>query len=174
MEDHKSIETEVKLKVPTLDGLQARLEGLGFILKVSAQPECSVLWDRGCELLDQGCALRVRRYAGLAWLTWKGPKIADAMLKVRPEEETEIADPASLERILEALGFAPVMRMEKIRALLERADLVACLDETPFGCFMELEGDAVVIYEAMAALGFGPEAAEPRSYPSLFREHGLA
>ncbi|MDP2875402.1 MAG: class IV adenylate cyclase, partial [Holophaga sp.] len=138
MEDHKDIETEVKLKVPTLEGLQSRLESLGFVLKVSAQPECSVLWDRGHELFDQGCALRVRRYAGLAWLTWKGSKIPDAMLKIRPEVETLIADPAALERILEALGFAPVMRMEKTRALLERPDLVACLDETPFGCFVEL------------------------------------
>lgn len=174
MEDHARIETEVKLRLPSLEGLSARLEALGFIRAVPIQPELSVLWDRGQELLDQGRALRVRRYAGRAWLTWKGPKIPDAMLKIRPEEETEITDPAALDRILEALGFSPVMHMEKLRGLMERADLVACLDETPFGCFLELEGEPQSIREAMTALGLSAEAAEPKSYPTLFREHGLA
>lgn len=174
MEHRTGIETEIKLKVPSLEGLRTRLESLGFALTIPFQPECSVLWDRGRELLDQGCALRLRRYAGRAWLTWKGPKIPDAVLKIRPEQETEIANPEAMEKILEALGYSAVLRMTKTRAVLERADLVACLDETPFGCFVELEGDPNVIREAMADLGISPKAAESRSYPTLFREHGLA
>ncbi|MBK8792066.1 MAG: class IV adenylate cyclase [Holophaga sp.] len=174
MEHHTRIETEVKLKVPSLDGLQARLEAMGFVLRIPPLPESSVLWDRGQELLIQGSALRLRRFAGKAWLTWKGPKIPDATLKIRPEQETEIADADAMERILQALGYTPVVRMVKTRAVLRRADLEACLDETPFGCYLELEGDAAVIHEAMATLGIGPEVAEPRSYPTLYREHGLA
>ena len=69
---------------------------------------------------------------------------------------------------------APVLTMEKIRAVWNRADLVACLDETPFGCFLELEGDPAAIRRAMEGLSLGPELAELRSYPTLFREHGLA
>ena len=174
MELRTGIETEVKLRMPSLEGLQAALESLGFVLTTPAQPEISVLWDRGRELLDQGCALRLRRYAGRAWLTWKGAKIPDAMLKIRPEQETGIADPEALEKILEALGFAPVLRMQKTRAVMDRADLVACLDETPFGCFLELEGEEAVIRATMAALDIGAELAESRSYPTLYRDHGLA
>jgi len=66
------------------------------------------------------------------------------------------------------------MEMVKTRAVMKRADLLACLDEAPFGCFLELEGEAPAIHAAMAALGLGPEVAELRSYPTLFREHGLA
>ncbi len=174
MEHRNPIETEVKLRVPNLTGLQARLESLGFVLVVPSQTEWSQLWDRDTELWTQGSALRLRRFAGKAWLTWKGPKVPDAMLKIRPELETEITDPTALEGILRALGFRPVMEMVKIRALMQRADLVACLDEAPFGCFLELEGEAPAIHATMAALGIGPEAAELRSYPTLFREQGLA
>jgi len=174
MEHRNPIETEAKLRVPTLTGMQARLEALGFVLAIASQVEMSQLWDRDAELRTQGSALRLRRFAGKAWLTWKGPKIPDALLKIRPELETEIADAEALTGILEALGFRPVMEMVKTRALMRRADLVACLDEAPFGCFLELEGEAPAIHAAMAALGIGPEAAELRSYPTLFREQGLA
>ncbi len=174
MEHRSPIETEVKLRVPTLAGMQARLESLGFIQTVPAQAESSQLWDRDDELMAQGSALRLRRFAGEAWLTWKGPKVPDALLKIRPELETEIADAEAAEGILRALGFRPVMEMVKTRAVMHRADLVACLDETPFGCFLELEGEAPAIRATMATLGLSPEAAERRSYPTLFREHGLA
>lgn len=174
MEHRNPIETEIKLRLPNLEGLQAHLEALGFRLITPFQTENSTLWDRGTELLEQGCALRLRSYAERNWLTWKGPKIPDLLLKIRPEEETELSDAEAMEAILRALGFAPVMRMTKKRALLRGAELLACLDETPFGCFLELEGEAATIQAAMASLGLGPELAEPRSYPTLFREHGLA
>lgn len=167
------VETEVKLRIPSVDGWDARLEGRGFRLEIPAQREISVLWDRSTELLDQGCALRLRRYAGSATLTWKGPKRADPMLKVRPELETPVADPVAMEGILRALGYAPVMTMEKVRALWRRPDLVACLDQTPFGAFLELEGDVEAIRHCMAELDLSSGQAEPRSYPSLFRDHGL-
>jgi len=174
MEHRGQIETEVKLRLPSLTGLQARLEALGLRLTDPLQTERSILWDREMQLLAQGSALRLRQYAGRNTLTWKGPKVPDLLLKIRPEEETEVSDAEAMEAILRALGFEPIMQMTKLRAVLKRAELVACLDETPFGCFLELEGDAPAIHAAMAALGLGSELAEPRSYPTLFREHGLA
>lgn len=174
MNPQPPVETEVKLRIPSVAGWDARLEAQGFRLEIPAQREISVLWDRGAELLDQGCALRLRRYAGAAALTWKGPKRSDPMLKVRPELETSVADPVAMEGILRALGYTPVMTMEKVRALWRRADLVACLDQAPFGAFLELEGDEGTIRHCMAELGLSPGQAEPRSYPTLFRDHGLA
>jgi adenylate cyclase, class 2 len=168
------LETEVKLHIPSIGPVAARLDELGFQIEVPAQPERSILWDRGTELFAQGCALRLRTYAGRSWMTWKGAKIEDPLLKVRPELETTIGSAEAMEGILRALGYAPVLSMEKVRALWRRSDLTACLDETPFGCFLELEGDPAVIRQVMADLGLGPELAETRSYPTLFREHGLA
>jgi adenylate cyclase, class 2 len=168
------LETEVKLRISNLDSLPPQLESRGFSLVVPAQLERSVLWDRGRELLEQGCALRLRHYAGQAWITWKGPKIEDPMLKIRPELETSLTNPEAMEGILKALGYAPVMTMEKTRAIWKREDLVACLDQTPFGTFLELEGDPSNIRSTMESLDLSETCVETRSYPTLFREAGLA
>ena len=171
---HKSaLETELKLRIPATGPYRPRLEALGFREITPAQPEFSVLWDREEGLRATGSALRTRVYAGQARLTWKGPKVPDALLKIRPELETGIEDGQALEAILDALGFAPFLRMEKVRAVWRQADLEACLDETPFGCYLELEGESQAIHAAMEGLGLAPDRAETRSYPELYRAHGL-
>jgi len=172
MKHKPDLETEVKLRIPATGPYRPLLEALGFHETVPAQSELSVLWDRGGELRAAGSALRTRRFAGTFRLTWKGPKVPDAMLKIRPEHETGVEDGEALETILQALGYAPVMRMEKVRAVWERAELEACLDETPFGCYLELEGEPRAIRAAMEGLGLAPDRAEPRSYPELFEAFG--
>lgn len=173
MKHRNPIETELKLRIPALAPLRALLAAMGFKEETPAQAELSVLWDRGEELKARGEALRVRRYAGRVILTWKGAKVPDALLKIRPEQETAVEDGEALETILRALGYAPVLRMEKTRAVWAREELTACLDETPFGCFLELEGDANAIKAAAEHLSLGSDRVEPRSYPTLFREQGL-
>lgn len=173
MKHRNPIETELKLRIPAIAPLRALLGSMGFTEEVPAQAELSVLWDRGEELKARGEALRVRRYAGQVILTWKGAKVPDALLKIRPEQETLVEDGEELEAILRALGYAPVLRMEKTRAVWARKELTACLDETPFGCFLELEGDAHAIKAAAEHLSLGSDRVERRSYPTLFREHGL-
>jgi len=173
MKPKSTLETELKLRIPATGPCRPLLEALGFRETIPAQPEVSVLWDREGTLRDAGSALRTRRYAGRTRLTWKGPKVPDVLLKIRPEFETGIEDGEALEAILRALGFEPIMRMEKVRAVWERAELEACLDETPFGCYLELEGEPQAIRAAMEGLGLAPDRAETRSYPELFRAHGL-
>ena len=167
------LETEVKIPISSLAEVRTRLLARGFKTLIEAQPEESVLWDRQQVLLGKGCALRVRRYASATRLTWKGPKLEDAKLKIRPELETGVEDGAVLEAILKELGFAPVLAMEKRREILERPGLTACLDEAPFGTYLELEGSAEAIQEALEELGLGDAPVETRSYPALYQAHGL-
>lgn len=169
----KPLETELKLSIPAVAPYRALLADLGFREVAAAQPELSVLWDRKAGLRAEGSALRTRRYAGQARLTWKGPKVPDALLKIRPELETGVENGEAMEGILHALGFEPVLRMEKVRAVWRRGELEACLDETPFGCFLELEGEPEAIRTAMEGLGLSAERAELRSYPELYAAHGL-
>ena len=173
MKHRNPVETELKLRIPATAPLRGLLAAMGFTERTPAQAELSVLWDRDGELRAQGAALRVRRYGGQVILTWKGAKVPDPLLKIRPEQETVVEDGDALEAILIALGYAPVLRMEKTRAVWAREELTACLDETPFGCFLELEGDANAIKAAAEHLSLGVDRVEPRSYPTLFREHGL-
>ena len=162
------LEIEVKLRIPSPEELAPRLQAAGFGLVHPEAREVSVLWDRAGALLAADSALRLRRYGEQALLTWKGPKVADPRLKVRPERETAVADPEAMEAILRALGFIPVLTMEKRRAIWARGELEACLDRTPFGCFLELEGGREAIAAAMAELALGPDLIEPRSYAALF------
>jgi len=167
------IETEVKLRIPSSDALLPLLAALSFVPVEPMQDEESTLWDRGGELLAKGSALRLRRYGGKSLLTWKGPQQPDPKLKIRPEIQTVIADHEAMEGILTALGYLPVLRITKRRATFKRDGLEACLDETPFGSYLELEGDPQAIRLAMENLGLGISHIEPRTYVTLFQEHGL-
>ena len=164
------LEVEVKLRIPATGPMRQVLEQAGFSLAHGEAREANWLWDRAGELLAQDCALRLRQYGGQATLTWKGPKVADPQLKIRPEVETGVADPAAMEGILRALGYTPVLAMVKTRSIWTRGDLEACLDDTPFGSFLELEGDREAIAAAMAELGLDPAQVEPRSYAVLYSE----
>ena len=48
--------------------------------------------------------------------------------------------------------------------------LEACLDEAPFGCFIELEGSREDIEQALLDLGLEGVPPETRSYATLFLE----
>jgi len=162
------LEIEVKVRIPSAQSVAPRLLAAGFRLVQPEALETSVLWDRAGELKAADCALRLRRYAGRALLTWKGARMPDPRLKVRPERETGVDDAEALEAILRALGFAPVLTMEKHRALWSRPGLEACVDRAPFGCFLELEGERDAIQGAMAELEVDPGQIETRSYATLF------
>jgi len=164
------LEVEVKLRIPSTGALRAKLLRAGFLEVHGPAREDNRLWDRAGALLEQDCALRLRQYGDQTTLTWKGPKVPDAQLKIRPELETGVADPAAMEGILRALGFTPVLEMVKTRAIFVRGELEACLDDTPHGSFLELEGAREAIAEAMAQLGQGPEQIEPRSYATLYSQ----
>ena len=166
------LEIEIKLPLPTLEGLPTRLEAAGFHLRHAEAQETSVLWDRDGTLRGAGSALRMRRYGETATLTWKGPREEDPVLKIRPELETAVADPEAMTGILAALGFKPAFTMVKRRALWGRGELEACLDEAPFGCFIELEGSREAIQQALIDLDLTGLPAETRSYATLFLDYG--
>ncbi|BDU78314.1 hypothetical protein METESE_32720 [Mesoterricola sediminis] len=169
MKHEGHVETEMKFRIPDLAAAAQALADRGFREAVPAAEEASVLWDRDGALREAGCALRLRTHGGRSVLTWKGARVEDPLLKIRPEIETGVADPRALAGILAALGYAPWMDMTKRRAVWRRADLEACLDETPFGTFLELEGEAAAIRAEMAALGLSEDMVEARSYPALFQ-----
>lgn len=167
-----ALETELKLRISDVESWPDRLMALGFREVTPLQSEQSTLWDRDRELQNQGCALRTRRHGPTFSVTWKGPRQAHPNLKIRPELETRVADGEALENILRALGYQSVLRMIKDRAVYRREPWVLCLDRTPFGCFLEIEGPEGGIDELRTALGLEGAEVEPRSYPTLYRLHG--
>jgi adenylate cyclase, class 2 len=152
-----SREVEVKLGFDTADRAVSAIMSLGAELVSARAFEDNVLYDRDVDsLFPAGKMLRLRRFRGRSIVTYKEPVPGEHAHKVRAEAEIVIDDPAELERIVRGLGFRPVYRYQKYRTCFRLGDLQLMVDETPIGCFVELEGPPEAIDRAALALGRSP------------------
>ncbi len=175
-----ALETEVKMRVTgeELEQLRLRLDQWGAETLAPRQEEKNRLFDFGdARLRRSGCTLRLRAFGSRSLLTFKGPVEHDPLLKKRPEFETEVEEPETLEHILNALGLTAAARYDKFREIrlwkMDDHAVEVCLDETPIGTFVEIEGDAPAIEEALRLLGWTERESIRRSYVELYREAGL-
>lgn len=151
----EALETEIKLPFPSAGEAIERLRQLGARLLHERAFEDNIAYDLPSgDLRAAGRLLRLRRYGGRAWLTYKGPARRAGGHKVRTEHETEVGDADGLERLLGDLGYRPSYRYQKYRTVLALPGLEASVDETPLGCFVELEGDPRAIDALAVQLGF--------------------
>ena len=172
-------ETEVKIPVPDFELLRARLRESGAVETRAVHDEDNTLYDDAAgRLSGAGWALRLRIAGGRGILTFKGEARFQGDLKIREERETGVEEPEAMRAILARLGFVPRFRYQKRRQELQLLGCTVCLDETPIGCFVEVEGGADDIRKALDRLGLGSAPAERDSYAGLYararrREPGL-
>jgi adenylate cyclase class 2 len=92
---------------------------------------------------DEALRLRMRRGNDetISILTYKGPReIIHGNIKSRTELETRINNPASMDKILEKLGFKKILSFSKKRIILRRGDVEVDIDELfGVGTFIEIE-----------------------------------
>jgi adenylate cyclase class 2 len=161
-------EIEIKLPFPSAVAALDALKRLGAKRIHGRRFEDNIVFDRSEQALDPaGKLLRLRRYGDQAWLTFKAPVPGTHRHKVREEHETSLADADAAQRILEHLGFKPHYRYQKFRTLFELGALHVCLDETPIGCFVELEGPPEEIDRAAKAMGLAESHYVIESYREL-------
>jgi len=161
-------EIEVKLRFDLPEDAAARLRELGAVETVARSFEDNVLFDRADDPLHAaGKALRLRRVGGRSIVTYKGPVEGAHRYKVRIEHETVVGDGDSAERILLGLGYTPHWRYQKYRTEFDLDDLHVCLDESPLGCYVELEGAPEAIDRNAARLGFSVDDYITESYRKL-------
>lgn len=167
-----TVEREAKFPVPSWERGESRLTDATARIREGRYREINSLFDfPNGSLRGNGQALRIRRARGTAWITLKEPAPGGGRIKHRHEYESEVADPAALERVLRALGLVEQFRYEKYRQVYDLGDLVACLDETPIGCFIELEGSSDSVTVQAERMGWSMEDAVLLSYPELYEEH---
>jgi adenylate cyclase, class 2 len=163
-----SKEIEIKFRIDDALALARRLKAAGFGLVTGRTHECNTLYDLpGGPLRKRGELLRLRKYGSDWWLTHKA-KGKQARHKTRVETETRIADGGKLETILRALGYVPTFRYEKFRAQWSDDQGVVVVDETPIGCFGEIEGPARWIDRTAKRLGIVPQSYITVTYSELF------
>lgn len=171
----RPVETEAKIRVTAFPAVRVRLRAAGA-RKVRAQAlESNALFDSlAGDLRGSGQSLRVRRYGSTGSLTLKGVARVSGGLKSRVELESEVAAPETIEEILVSLGFRPTFRYEKFREVWKLGSALVCLDETPAGRFVEIEGDEAVIHRAAARLGLDPSRFLSDSYPAVWAATGAS
>lgn len=139
-------EIEVKFQVDSHEPVRARLAELQAERRWAAL-ERNILLDRPDEeLFRRGMGLRVRTRVyddgrpPTVSLTVKGPRTNDTF-KSREEVKTQVADAAAVLRMLELLGYVPVVDFEKRReSWLLRGCLVDLDEPAELGLFVEVEG----------------------------------
>jgi adenylate cyclase, class 2 len=174
---------EIEIKVPVrsddLEAIRRKAEAMGFHRVAEPTREENFLFDFSDRRLKiAGCALRLRRYGNDCVLTFKGPLRERERMKIREETESSVDNFASMERILESLGleisFRYAKEREKFRIETESSSLVElCVDQTPFGCFIEIEGDPEDIHRVAREFGWSRDDFVTRSYVELYEEHGF-
>lgn len=128
--------------------------------------------DAAGSLRLAGRLLRLRRAAGTAVVTYKGPGTIADDVKSREELEVIVSSADVCERIFAGLGLLKHFRYQKYRAVYRHGGAELFLDETPIGAFLEIEGSAAGIHEVAAALGFSREDYVLESYVALFLASG--
>jgi len=162
-------EIEIKLPAADLAAVRARLRDGGASPKSDEHAEVDDLYDdRERRLSASGRALRLRRSAGRAILTYKGPARFQAGAKIREERQIGVDDPEEAAVILDRLGFERRFRYEKRRGEWTWEGCVIALDSTPIGTFVEIEGDPAAIRQLVARLGLDAADAIPYSYAELY------
>jgi adenylate cyclase class 2 len=170
-----ALEHEIKVPVGSLAAVRDRLRaGAATLRHGETFEENWVLDDAEGSVAARGCLLRVRRWGGHSYLTFKGPARFAGAVKTREEIETTVGDPEIVLRALAALGFAPWRRYQKRRELWELSGVAVTLDATPMGAFVELEGPPATIPAVAASLGLDPADAVPGTYLHLWEEYRAA
>ena len=175
METSTEIEVKIRVEEKELSRVKEQLAELGFRRKAERAREENLLMDYSSgSLTKAGSALRLRRYGQKQILTFKGPRVDDSRLKIREEIETEIGDFQSMKKILEALGMTACFEYGKYREKFELStdleNVEVCIDETPVGCFLEIEGSPDVIEKVALELGWTPDHFINENYVDLYKE----
>lgn len=161
-------ETEVKIHIPDLSDVEAKLQEFGAEMVVPRVFERNVRYENDAQTLtENGIVVRLREDNRVR-LTYKSPKnISDGIIS-REELEVEVSDFAVMDVILGKLGYTPYMIYEKYRTTYEWQNTEIVLDEMPYGNFIEIEGEISDIEVVLSALGMTDKSRIPMSYSGLF------
>ena len=145
-------EIEVKFLISNLPALHEKIGNLSAVELRSRVLEVNLRFDTYDRKLSERAQVLRLRQDDQAILTFKSPgQIVDGVIS-RTELEVVVSDFQSTRAILEALGFQVFMTYEKYRQNFRLNDLVASVDEMPYGNFIELEGESPEHVRATAAL----------------------
>jgi adenylate cyclase class 2 len=147
------LEIEIKFYFPDLSRIRRVIADLRGVPSGKAFETNIRYDDRRNSLYLKGQLLRLRKSGRDNILTHKiKPGKADRRFKVFRELEIRVDDFETTAEMLRSLGFQPQQVYEKWREAFDLGGAHLCLDEMPFGNFLEIEGAPDAIQRAAASL----------------------
>ena len=135
-----NLEIEVKYFLEDIETIRERLIQSGADSN-GRNFERNICFDNENDGLFLSDSLLRLRKDDRATLTYKAiPDVGDPEFKVLKELEVEVSDFETMLNILCALGFHQSQSYEKYRETFTIGDAKLCLDQMPFGNFLEIEG----------------------------------
>jgi predicted adenylyl cyclase CyaB len=165
-------EIEVKARVPDVTAFAAALTQAGATVEFSGEMT-DHRFDRKGRLADKDEMLRLRVYrpqsgATRGELCWKGPVESNGEYRHRPEIEFGVEDPWNALALLDRLGYAETLRIERIVTVYRLGSATLRVERYPeMDVLVEVEGDPAAIEKAIAATGVPRDEFLPESLPQF-------
>lgn len=163
------LEIEVKFHIKNIDILREALLNIGASENKRTFEKNYRYDNTNNDLIKNKSILRLREYDNNT-LTFKSrPTDAkDKNFKIHRELEVEVSNFSTMNLILESLGFRRKQIYEKWRTIFIHEDTVFCIDEMPFGTFLEIEGNKNNIVEMSKRLSLNWDQRILISYLEIF------
>ena len=163
------IEREIKFKVDDLLTFKKKIESEGGVY-VSEFFEDNIVFDDEEETLRKSKVILRLRKSDRIILTVK-KQIKKDRFKIMDEHEIEVSDFNKTIMLLNILGYKKVFRYQKRREIFSFINTKLFFDDTPIGCFIEIEGGEAEIESTATILGLNVEDGISKNYMEIFREH---
>jgi len=160
------IETEVKIKINAVEPIKQKLLEMKAELYKKRALQTDIYLDNG-RLRKKDQTLKIRDNA---IFTYKGPSQKKNNIRSNEEIEIMIDNAAHLQLLLERLGYKQYWKKERYRESYLVNMTQICIDETPMGNFIEIEGKKENIVDIAKQLGFSQKNFIADGYGKLWRE----
>jgi len=163
-----NLEIEVKFYLNDIKPIQNFLKDQRAFYKGRVFESNIRFEDKDSSLLKNHSLLRLRKDEKTT-LTYKSkPPFENNQFKIHQELEVEVDNFEKMNVILESLGFHRAQLYEKWRERFIINKSVVCIDQMPFGDFLEIEGEMINIKELAAAMSLKWEKRILLNYLQLF------
>ena len=162
------LEIEVKFYLTDLEDMRAKIlelggESKGRLFETNIRYE-----DKDNSLIKKKSLLRLRQDEKTTFTLKTRPPVKSADYKIVNELEVEVSDFATMNQILETLGYHPEQKYEKWRETLTLGQTVFCLDSMPYGDFLEIEGQEKDIRHYASEFGLNWQKRILLNYLEIF------
>lgn len=170
----KPLEIEVKYYIEDIENIREAILNSGAVSSGRHFEHNIRFEDYDKNFIKNKSLLRLRRDSK-NWLTFKSKPLPElkadtvnSQFKVMEELEVEVSSFPVMKQILESLGFHKEQVYEKYRETFSLGNTHLCIDEMPFGNFLEIEGDEEQILYLTDKLGLKWEQRILKNYLEIF------